>query len=354
MKLNEIRVNNERANDFYKAIWEKNYFDVDVQLKKNGCEFRLINSNIGETVENIFAIDNKELFRLKLEQAISGSGKEDEKITNLRSSSLCSLLFFYNVTKKNPLILNLNGETCTFECSIFEFKNKVIRNPSNMDVVLFGYKNSDKKRKIICFLESKFGEYYFDVDTSLGIAYTYYEKYGELYNQRVLKALGYDSTFEAKIKNDSKVFEVTSSNTPSYIGGIKQMISHYIGVINFANGEYYKSNNSRLNMISEFLNNQNFEKVLLDKLKEDADIYLGEIVFDTGISKLEIRKGLSYIDDYKEKYKVLADILQKDNMKPKNVHIVKELFYYSNCTNWKHKIEDNILNYYFGNKLKTI
>ena len=50
---------------------------------------------------DIFGVQNKELFGIKFDEAISGSGKEQKKITTLHSSSLCSLLIFYNVSVRS-------------------------------------------------------------------------------------------------------------------------------------------------------------------------------------------------------------------------------------------------------------
>lgn len=62
------------------------------------------------------------------------------RIARLHSSSLCALLFFYNVSKKNPYSMEIEGENYAFTYSRFEYQNTVIegRNPSNMDVVLVG------------------------------------------------------------------------------------------------------------------------------------------------------------------------------------------------------------------------
>lgn len=147
-KLRDISFEGKKElNDFYKKMWGNNNLELDVTKKESSCEFSLLEKSISKTLISNFEISNKNLFNLKLEQAISGDGSEDNKITNLRSSSLCSLLFFYNVSKDDKLDLELNGDICTFETSIFEFKNKVIKKPSNMDVVLLGYKKRIETKK---------------------------------------------------------------------------------------------------------------------------------------------------------------------------------------------------------------
>lgn len=347
MKLNEIKFADDKKNRFYKAIWGNNYLDFPVKQNSTYCEFQVQNDSIEETFINVFEINNQKEFKIKYEQAISGDGKEDNKITNMRSSSLCSLLFFYNVTPRNTLTLQLDGEKCIFEYSIFEFKNKVISRPSNMDIVLFGKKENGDK--CILFLESKFGEYYFDVTRENGVfdvPYSYYKRYGKLYT-KIVEKLDFKSDFSEKEKNDGKFFEILPSTNEHYIAGIKQMVSHYIGIQKFANGNYVNTENSRTKTISDFLRVPYLENQLLDKLKENAEIYLAEIVFDKGIKDLKISEKVDYYSDYKELHSKLAKILKEDNKKPE-IHIVKDLLKYSDCNKWNHEIEKGILDYYFG------
>lgn len=96
----------------------------------------------------VFGISNPdwgELYR----QAVSGSGKEEEKITTLHSSSLLALLCFANITEENPLRIAGTKYTKVW----LEVKNRVFDNPSNIDIVL-GNGGSD-----LLFIESKFTEY---------------------------------------------------------------------------------------------------------------------------------------------------------------------------------------------------
>ncbi|MCR5766753.1 MAG: hypothetical protein K6G09_12365 [Treponema sp.] len=114
--------------------------------------------NTTQEVADFFEKSNKELFLKKFQMVCSGSGDEIKKITTLHSSSLCALLFFYNVTKTNKLIFPYSElHDIEFYDSLFEVKNQVIRSPSNIDVVLIG--ENKKGSKVIFFLESKFSEY---------------------------------------------------------------------------------------------------------------------------------------------------------------------------------------------------
>ena len=62
----------------------------------------------------IFKIANNELFKQKFSQSISGSGQELKRIATVHSSSLCALLFFYNVSEVNPYIMEIEEEEYVF------------------------------------------------------------------------------------------------------------------------------------------------------------------------------------------------------------------------------------------------
>lgn len=161
MKIN-FKEFSGKKKEIYEFLWNK---ESDFEVVKKGeedisYEFTL-GKKIIESMIDIFCtnfkITNKELFATKFRMACSGSGNEIDKITTMHSSSLLALLSFFNVTEKNKLTIpGLDGYL--FEKSFFEFKNKVIKSPSNVDVVLLG-KNKNGK-KVILFLESKFTEYF--------------------------------------------------------------------------------------------------------------------------------------------------------------------------------------------------
>ena len=75
-------------------------------------------------LESLFEIpqDRQNIFEEKYNQACSGSGHEERRITTLHSSSLCPLLFFYSVSESNPLYLKMDGVgEAKFTKSIFEY-----------------------------------------------------------------------------------------------------------------------------------------------------------------------------------------------------------------------------------------
>lgn len=309
----------------------------------------------GGLLINIFGITEKELFKKQFAMAVSGSGQEIQKISTLHSSSLCALLHFYNVTEKNPLVLELvlsdlktdnKKRTVKFTKSLFEYKSPVINtnHPSNMDVVLIG-KDIETDEEIVLFLESKFAEYYTSASTKYkGISQKYLDnKYGaDLYNDNVLIRLGLKRN-----NNDTKNFELVSMSEPFYIGGIKQMISHYIGIRNVLNKKYCKekdkSNVSKQKEVEDIIETGNGGK--------GSIVILGEIVFDRFIGDLALKPGLKCGEIYSQKYEMLADVIgqliknESDESVQRFEVLKKELGYSLFLTN-PHKIEDRIRQFY--------
>ena len=312
------------------------------------------NDDQAQRLMDIFEIQEGELFNKKYAMAVSGSGQEDLKIVTLHSSSLCALLHFYNVTgdkedkKNNPLILsgletNKTTRTIKFTRSVFEYKSPVINtnHPSNMDVVLIG-KDIESGEDIVLFLESKFAEYYTSASTKYKeISQKYLNnKYGaDLYKDNVLTRLGLKRN-----NNGTKYFELVSMSEPFYIGGIKQMISHYIGVRNVLNKKYCKEKNQ---------DNASKQKEIEDAIEtgnggKGAIVILGEIVFDRFIGDLELKPGLKCGAVYSQKYEILADEIGKliKHDKVERLEIVKKELGYSLFMKNGHDIEPQIRAFY--------
>ena len=289
-------------------------------------------------------IHKEELFNKKYEMAVSGSGQEEQKIVTLHSSSLCALLHFYNVTKDNPLVLrgmetDKKKRDIIFTESVFEYKSKVIRTPSNMDIILMG-KDVDTNEDIVLFLESKFSEYYTSASsTCKGISQKYLNnKYGaDLYKDNVLTRLGLKRN-----STDTKNFELVSMSEPFYIGGIKQMISHYIGIRNVLDKNYYTDphNNSKQKKVEKAIETGNGGK--------GAIVILGEIVFDRFIGDLEMKPGLKCGEIYSQKYEILADEIGKliKHEKVERFEILKKELGYSLFMKNGHEIEPQIRVFY--------
>lgn len=113
-----------------------------------------------EAIEDYYGIKDHDSFSKGYDQATNGDGNEKEKILTLHSSSRLALLVFYGLCPgKKEITLTLDEKEVIFDFSVFEFKNPVINQPSNMDIVLKGKRKEDGKQ-VLLFLESKFAEYY--------------------------------------------------------------------------------------------------------------------------------------------------------------------------------------------------
>lgn len=278
--------------------------------------FEKIIPSLAKDLANAFELQNKNRFTEKLRQACGGSGKEAMKIATMHSSSLCSLLFFYNLSDecdKNKLVLELgNGEDSkrySFYESLFEFQNVVIPRgaPSNMDVVLLGCEMCDDEinisKPVVLFLESKFSEYYLGVAKHLDVSKAYLKNgYGEkVYNKLLSVKVGDDESvckYSKKEGKDSEKQFRLSVRQEEYLDGIKQMISHYIGVRNLIDeASRYKED--------AYDSSCAMRKKVLTNINKHAKVFLGTIIFDD-----LFRDGANkFYEDYKENYKVIAKIL---------------------------------------------
>ena len=334
------KLNNEKKQNLYKKMWDGTEFSSKRFIsKKNwtGKESKdsfFINapitsflmsklvSAIAVDLANAFDINDeikRSLFIEKTEQACSGSGEEVYKISTMHSSSLCSLLFFYGISPENKLEIEIGvgkeKKSYLFTKSVFEFQNKVMKRgaPSNMDIVLLGSEKYDDSKKVILFLESKFSEYYADVSTALDISISYLENaYGkEIYDKLIAESNGKYTKGEGK---DSKKQFKLSVAEEEYLSGIKQMISHYIGVRNLITDVLAEKQNSYDdNEVKKLVNN-------------GAEVLLGTILFDNLFENIEDRK--KYYDGYKGNYKFLAKILNevsRTSDKEKNLESTEQL-----------------------------
>lgn len=237
----------------------------------------------GQDLACIFGLDWK-IFADKYLQATSGDGQEARRIRTLHSSSLLCLLCFYGVSEERPLNLIVEGRQVRFTSSQFEVKNPVgtdetgKEHNSNMDVVLYG-KDSQNGKKVILFLESKFSEY-LTWGKYNGISnYVYQKIYAQLEESGFLERMGlkYEECPDNPGHSD---LDSVKGKTMHYAGGIKQMVSHFLGVKNAAAGKQY----------------------------EDYDIYLGEILIKFPDS---IEDAQRKFNDYEGLYKTLAEGLNQ-------------------------------------------
>lgn len=211
-----------KSKSLYKFFQDNAFLTSgNVQLKSNyskGKESPWSLAFAGHCIKDVFKIDDP-TFCSKFVQAISGDGQEANKITTLHSSSLASLLVFYSVSKDNPIYVMVDGKEEKFTESFFEVKNEVSDgrgNFSNVDVVLRG-------DNCILYLESKFSEYL----GSGPVEVKEVDYYNTIY-ERLSDTLK-DAGVHLMTK-DGKRFLEREDKAAFYNEGLKQMISHYLGV----------------------------------------------------------------------------------------------------------------------------
>lgn len=345
-------IKNRKMQKLYESMWEGNsvVLKADVintplgKMGTNGVvkdsknSYSFSGENKAQALIDTFDIPakNQKLFRKKFKMVCGGNGHEDRKITTLHSSSLCSLLFFYNVTENNKLKIDGIG---TFTKSIFEYKSPVVKknHDSCMDVVLIGKDEAGKDA--LLFLESKFSEYYITTAKRLkNISDNYLKnKYSQkVYSTKSLAKLGMHRS-EAR-----EGFFDLESDEAFYISGIKQMISHYVGLRNNLdkNHEFAKQKTAGQERVTEVI-------------KAGAKIYLAEIVFDHIIGDFKMRNGKSYGETYAEKYKILAELLNeeiKNAYLDNRLSVIPHELKYSMFVDegMEYKLDDNVKGFYWG------
>lgn len=278
----------------------------------------------------LFGIVDGGLFGEKFHQSIGGDGKELKRIATVHSSSLCALLFFYGVSEKNPYVMQIEGEEYIFTYSCFEYRNEVIegRNPSNMDVVLVG-KKANTDEKVVFFVESKFSEYYEGTRRQLRIASAYLNnEYGKkIYKSGCFERMGIQIVDLPR----EPEFQLMCEDS-CYMEGIKQMVSHYIGIRNLYKNPGMKND------------------VVANEVSAGAKVILGEILFTESIGRLHIGNGEECFASYQKKYRVLAEELNKQLVEEgmsEKITVLSDILSYSMFKDATYIREEPIKRFYF-------
>lgn len=198
---------------------------IGMQTHYVGRSFNEIRKSIiEEHFDNIckaFGLHNSPEIRELFYAATCGSGNEWMEINQLNSSTLLAFLCFCNVSEGNEI--EIEGDK--YSKVLFEVKsplpmNKVDKRKtvpsSNMDIVLLNEQSA-------LFLESKFSEY---VKPKKAEVSSYYN---ELYTHLFREGL--------KFKNFQFQHQTWQgiNGERAYMEGVKQMISHYLGIQNCIN-----------------------------------------------------------------------------------------------------------------------
>ena len=219
---------------------------------------------------SVFGLD-VEMFKGKFVQAILGDGHEYNEIRTLHSSSLLALLCFYNVSALHPLVCTIESKTVIFTESLFEIQNPIAgsERPSNIDVTLIG-KDKQSGRKVTLFLESKFSEYLTHGEKDMISTPVYRDIYHRI--NKTLDSIGV--TFDEYSEKYSKLRYKNKKKT-HYLEGVKQVVSHFLGV----------------------------QSVATDERAQNENIYLGEILFKF---PEEVDSKHKKFNDYAQAYETLA------------------------------------------------
>lgn len=268
------------------------------------------------TLIEVFDIKSADLFRTKFNEA--ATGLERSRILTLHSSSLAALLLFHAVSDKNPIWIPIAGEDKKFTEVKFEVKYSVDKtdkkNKSNIDILLSGEDASGKKD--VLFLESKFSEYLESGTAKIS---------GRKYYQTIYKTI-YESLKDKDLKleiggldSDSDVIYLKGRGL--YCKGIKQMVSHYMGL-----RTEYKSNSSI----------------------KGKNIVLGEILFNFG----DAANPHPMFNSYKEIYPSLKDALEqivkddKIELTINNIITYQEIFEHPKNRKYLERLPERIREFY--------
>lgn len=322
-------IKKKEKKDLYSHLWgnEELLFEV-VKTGKNDTSYEFdfggddLITMAGKKIARNFSIEDQ-IFLEKFKTACSGTGDELRKITTLHSSSLCSLLFFYNVSESTPVDI----DRYKFTESYFEFKNKVIGYPSNIDVVLLGV-NTENKKKVILFLESKFSEFITGVNSKLKVGKSYFSDKDGCFSKAI-----YENLEKNNIINLIEDENYISSKEKKYLEGIKQMISHYYGIRNFINEKFYDEENENQKKVKNFYKEN----------KQNCEILLAGILFDN----LSDNQKEKYLAPYEADYIKLAEIINEQICKNniKNFKMLEKTLKYSSL---KNRLNPKIKKFYFG------
>ena len=291
--------------------------------------------------------------------ALYGNGNEIKSVYSGNSSALQALLVFSQVSETNPLVIDGIKYTEVH----FEYKNKVINYPSSLDVVLLDGREGEE-RNCLC-IESKYSEY-FNSGKNLVVGPSYLSKDQNGYYKKLnlsakeLIGLGIDleekmlekfrekssneislilkdynfklGRFTKKRNNDIELINSVGikpilGNEHVYSYGIKQILSHTIGIINMHNPNGYKR-------CSNYLKDEKFKTVKFLTIDND---YLNNIS--------DLNRKI--VDDVHKHESYLLNLLRSKDYKCDGIPIT-----FLNPTTYQELFENN--KPYFDNLPKVV
>jgi hypothetical protein len=161
---------------------------------------------------------------------------ERGRINTMHSSALLSLLCFSSVSEERPLILSIDGNPVKFVNADLEYTGPDMLVGEGRDGDLH-FANLDVRLKsedgrVILFLESKMTEYMTWARQSDISDYVYGKHYRKM--KRPMKELGLEyaqqTDRDGNIVRGMKCLQAVKGATKVYAQGLKQMLSHTLGV----------------------------------------------------------------------------------------------------------------------------
>lgn len=236
------------------------------------------------------------------EAVISGEGDEEEKIDSAFSSSLQSLLFFAKTEEKGVKIRFDDGSKHTFTRVIFEYKNQVIKGrfPASVDVVL-----TNPETKEICFVESKLLEIVRESKkkgTSV-VGVSYFKDKHAGYNKTLgltkedLAALRISEPENGTTKKQA--IEPLREGSFVYSDGIKQVLSHLIGIAQFKHGQTAYKGDDPLPP-----DKRHFEKIYYLELYNALPGFDGD------------EKAIDKLKNFEDHFKAVRDVVMNKDQRP--------------------------------------
>ncbi len=203
----------------------RNALGFEPVRSKSGSELLFGSDSFAALFIERFGItaENKEAFNAAFRDVTEGGGNEITKINSVNSSALLQLLVFYKLYSRKVgqhLSMTIKGETIYFDKAFFEVRNNVIGRPSCVDVALVSNDGGT-----ILFLESKLTEM-FEGST---LENEYGKSYKSLYWRTAIEEALKDGGI--KVDADATNLILSSEDNLQYLEGIKQTISHLIGLV---------------------------------------------------------------------------------------------------------------------------
>ena len=269
--------------------------DKKVELKEtelNDSDYVLY---IKKRIENTFdiSLSNEETELLKA--VINGQGQEKDKITSAYSSSLQSFLIFRKVSEDNPITVNKIKYTKVE----FEVENSVIGYKSSVDVKL----SNDEGN--VLFIESKLYEVVRDSmpkgKGKLEVGPSYFSNHESGYRKKLnfeigdLREIGIEFPLEkemygisaskikkaivetCKQKDGYSKIDAIDCNEWVYSYGIKQILSHVIGILNYREQKEHKGEKIRFAYIYNKLPGYAKEEKNAMKKIDNYDHHVGKV-----------------------------------------------------------------------------